>query len=78
MYHCHIQLYLIGIPNEITKLIRSMPPLEHFTHGFSESAVARAELAAQADLILVCRAQWKALRAMAGQLKEEADRKSVV
>ena len=72
MYHCHIQLYLIGIPNEITKLIRTMPPLEHFTHGFSESAVARAELAAQADLILVCRAQWKALRAMAGQLKEEA------
>lgn len=69
MYHCHIQFYLIGIPHNISEIIRNMPPLEHFTHSFSESAAVNQTLAAQADVILVCQSQWKALRAIERVLK---------
>ncbi len=52
MYHCHLRFYLAGNPNRIFEIIKEMPPLEHFTHGFSESERPESELAADADVII--------------------------
>ena len=52
MYHCHLRFYLAGNPNGIVEIIKEMPPLEHFTHGFSESERPESELAADADVII--------------------------
>lgn len=52
MYHCHIHFYLIGHPHRIFEIIKTMSPLENFTHEFFESDEPKAELAAKADVIL--------------------------
>ena len=52
MYHCHLQLYLVGVPQELAQVLKAIPPLERFTHHFLENAAPRRELAAQADWIL--------------------------
>ena len=52
MYHCHINFYFVGHPCQIFDIIREIPPLEHFAHGFLESAQLEPSLAAQADVIL--------------------------
>ncbi len=72
MYHCQIQIYLIGVPWDISDIIQKMPPLEHFTHSFSQSDTVQSALAAQADLIVLHQAQGEALQAAAGGWKEGA------
>ena len=52
MYHCHVQFYLLGRDKALFDTIRAMPPLEHFSHAFSESAQPDAALCAAADVIL--------------------------
>ena len=52
MYHCHIHFYLVGEHSKVFEIIQEMPPLEHFTHSFSESAQPDGDLTAQADVIL--------------------------
>ncbi|MDE7331906.1 MAG: response regulator [Lachnospiraceae bacterium] len=52
MYHCRIHFYLTGHKSSVFEIIKAMPPLEHFTHEFMESASPREELAADADVIL--------------------------
>ncbi|MDE6841175.1 MAG: response regulator [Oscillospiraceae bacterium] len=52
MYHCHVQIYLAGSSCEAFETVKGMPPLEHFSHSFLESAGLDEGLAAQADLIL--------------------------
>ena len=52
MYHCHIHFYLLGKQCRIFEVIKKMPPMEHFTHEYSESAVLEASLASGADVIL--------------------------
>jgi len=52
MYHCHISFYLVGRQYSIFETIKGMPPLEHFTHSFSDSGLPDPGLAAQADVIL--------------------------
>ena len=53
MYHCHTQFYLTGNQRDVFELIKKMPPLEHFTHRFSESGTPEESLTAGADVIFV-------------------------
>lgn len=52
MYHCRIRFYLVGRKSSIFEIISKMPPLENFTHEFSESDVPMEEFIAGADVIL--------------------------
>ena len=52
MYHCHIRIYLTGHERRMAEIIKEMPPLEHFTHEFSESDEPDEALASGADVIL--------------------------
>ena len=51
MRHYHIQFYLIGGQRDIWAQIKEMPPLEYFTHTFTQNVEPDAELLAQADVI---------------------------
>lgn len=53
MYHCHIQFYLTGQSCKAYEVIKSMPPLERFTHEFTESCGLDEALAWKADVIFV-------------------------
>ena len=52
MYQCHIQFYLMGQGRDLFDLIRRTPPLDRFSHAFSESARPDAALCAGADVII--------------------------
>lgn len=52
MYTCCLHIYFVGHPSHTLEVIRRMPPLEHFTHIFSESDDPEASLTAEADVIL--------------------------
>lgn len=52
MYHCHLHFYLTGQRCRAFEIIKEMPPLEHFTHEFSESDMPEKTMAAAADVIL--------------------------
>lgn len=52
MYHCHTHFYLTGRKTEVFEIIKEMPPLEHFTHEFTESDMLEERLAAEADVII--------------------------
>ncbi len=52
MYHCHVQFYLLGRTCSVFEKIKEMPPLEHFTHEYSESENLEESLAAESDVIL--------------------------
>ena len=52
MYRCHLHFYLVGCCREAFDMIRKMPPLECFTHTFSESVNPEREMTAAADVIL--------------------------
>ena len=51
MYRCHIHFYLMGDQQEIFELIRSVPPLESFTHEFSHSLRPDPALAGRAGVV---------------------------
>lgn len=51
MYHCHTKFYLTGNQRDVFEFIKKMPPLEHFTHRFSESETPEESLAVEADVI---------------------------
>ena len=52
MYHCRIHFCLIGHQCRVFEIIKEMPPLEHFTHKFSESDKPDKALVKEADVIL--------------------------
>nr|WP_326125669.1 response regulator [uncultured Oscillibacter sp.] len=52
MYHCHLHFYCLGRRQELFDAVRAVPPLEHFTHSFSQSDAPDAALAGQAEVIL--------------------------
>ncbi|MBO5473884.1 MAG: diguanylate cyclase [Lachnospiraceae bacterium] len=54
MYHCDIQFYLIGQQENLTKIIKSALPLEHFTHSFAENDQPEDLCIARADVIYAC------------------------
>ncbi len=53
MYHCQLHYYLIGRGCRAFELIQELPPMEHFSHAFSQSGAPKKELTARADIILV-------------------------
>ena len=53
MYHCNIHFYNIGHSCRAFEIIKETPPLEHFSHKFSESDLLDKELAASADVIFI-------------------------
>ena len=71
MYHCRLRFYLTGRRRDWADIIKSMPPLEAFTHEFLESDVPEAALAAQADVVI---ADMRDLpfQALTGQLRPDA------
>ncbi|MDE7218972.1 MAG: response regulator [Oscillospiraceae bacterium] len=52
MYHCMLQFYFTGHSSAWWETARSIPPMEHFTHAFSESREPQARLAGEADVVL--------------------------
>ena len=52
MYHCHVRFYLLGRDRALFDAVRAMPPLERFSHAFSESGTLDAALCAEADVII--------------------------
>ncbi|MCI8772147.1 MAG: response regulator [Lachnospiraceae bacterium] len=76
MYHCHIHFYLTGHSCSAFEVIKEMPPLQHFTHEFSESEIPDRELASKADVILVDLQGMDAketVRMLALEKKQEAE-----
>ncbi len=53
MYHCHLQIYFTGYWCGAFDIVKSMPPLEQFTHSFSHSERWEEDMAAGADVIFV-------------------------
>ncbi len=51
MYHCGLRFYFAGQSCRVFEIIREMPPLERFTHEFSESGKLDWALVAEADVI---------------------------
>ncbi len=52
MYNCHLHIYLAGHPCRAFQIIREMPPLEHFTHVFSENENPEEAMVSEADVIV--------------------------
>ena len=53
MYHCHLRFYLMGRDRGLLDAVRGAPPLERFTHAFTESEHPDAVLCAGADVLLL-------------------------
>lgn len=51
MYHCYLHFYLAGSLSPAFDTIRSMPPLEHFSHEFEQSDLPDVAMASRADVI---------------------------
>ena len=76
MYHCHVQLYLVGDPCRVFEIIKEIAPLPAFIHTFVESEKPEEDLAARADVILVDLhgGDWKeAVRFLLDGKKETAE-----
>mgnify|MGYP002512947148 CR=1 FL=1 len=52
MYNCHLHIYLAGHPCRVFEVIRTMAPLQHFTHTFSGSSHPEEAMASEADVII--------------------------
>jgi len=52
MYHCLTHFYLVGLERGAAETLKKMPPLDNFTHQFTESGRPAPSLAGQADVIL--------------------------
>ena len=52
MYHCQLHFYCLGRRRELFDTVRTIPPLDRFTHTFSSSDVPDAALTARAEVIL--------------------------
>ncbi|MBD5154550.1 MAG: response regulator [Oscillibacter sp.] len=71
MYHCRLRFYLTGHRRDWADIIKSMPPLEAFTHEFLESDTPEAALAAQADVVIADMRDLS-LQALTEQLRPDA------
>lgn len=58
MYHCNLQIYLVGHNSETFNIIKEMPPLERFAHTFTESDMPDSDMALNADVIFVDVTGW--------------------
>ena len=51
MYHCPVTFYLVGLPDEIARIIEDAQPQPSFTHHFTRSDEPEEALTAQASAI---------------------------
>ena len=51
MYHCPVTIYLVGLPDEIARIIEDAQPQPSFTHHFTRSDEPEEALTAQASAI---------------------------
>lgn len=51
IYNCHLSFYLTGSPCRVFDLIKQIPPMDCFSHEFSESESPDSDSAAKADVI---------------------------
>ena len=49
MYHCPVTFYLVGLPDEIARIIEDAQPQPSFTHHFTRSDEPEEALTAQAS-----------------------------
>lgn len=76
MYHCHVQFYLLTRQEEDFKAIKSMSPLESFSHDFFISDSVQNEFLRQADVVLAdLRGQEpeETVTALVGGMREGAE-----
>lgn len=76
MYHCNVLFYLIGESDVISKNLKEMPPLPHFTHEFAESLKPEETLAKRADVIVIDMSgldDTKVLHMLLSHKKKEAE-----
>ena len=74
MYRCHVQFYLLTHKSKEFAALKSMPPLENFTHTFAESGSVEESLLRKADVILAdLREQGEeTLKALSAGKREDA------
>ncbi len=74
MYRCHVQFYLLTHKSKEFAALKSMPPLENFTHTFAESGSVEETLLRKADVILAdLREQGEeTLKALSAGKREDA------
>lgn len=53
MYHCHVQIYFIGVQDTLTEYIEKIEPKENFIHTFCKSDEPDAEAVEKADVLFV-------------------------
>ena len=70
MYRCHLNFYLMGRCRESLDLLRQVPPLERFTHSFSESVEPEDGLAGAADVIFADLRGMDARKSLTGLLAQ--------
>lgn len=75
MYHCSTQIYLISPQEGLFDPLREMPPLEAFTHEFTESDKPEKVPASKADVILADLREFDiaAVHALTAWKKPEAE-----
>ena len=76
MYHCHIRFCLAGHSCRAYEIMKGMPPLEHFTHEFTESRDFKGAFASGADVMVLHvrdREERKELEALAAGRTDRAE-----
>jgi diguanylate cyclase (GGDEF)-like protein len=53
MYHCNVEIYFCGCPDSLYKVAQQMPPLERFSHIFSETLSIKLDMVKKADVIFL-------------------------
>ncbi len=54
MYHCNVNFYFINCPDKIIKTIKTIPPIDKFSHTFSDSLSVDINTIKKADVIFFC------------------------
>ncbi len=76
MYHCHVQIYFIGVPDTLTEYIENIAPKENFIHTFCKSDEPDVEKVESADVLFVSLQHIDAeetMRVLAAHKKNDAE-----
>lgn len=79
MYQCNVRFYMVGLKESgIIEIIKSMPPMENFSHYFVEGETADKAVAAGSDVIFAYIGDSGAKKTLSSLTRYKGDRKSVV
>lgn len=73
MYHCHLNIYLIGSKLDSFEFLKGMSPLENFTHDFFRSDSPEKELTEKADAVFLRFESEDGLKKALSHKKADAD-----